>query len=389
MNKRIHSIDFMRGLVMVIMALDHVRDLMHVDAITQNPTDLVTTTPFLFFTRFITHFCAPTFVFLSGASVYISLKNKENIGQTQWFLLSRGLWLILLEYTIVNFGIWFDINFGIILSQVIAAIGFGFVLLAILLRLPAKVLGILGLLIILTHDLVTSLPSSIQNPDLKFVATYLFALNAFPLMPDFTFVVSYPIIPWFGIMLVGYAAGLIFDYPLQKRKRTLLAIGASMLVIFAVVRYTNLYGDLTKWSVQKNATYTFLSFINVSKYPPSFLYTFLTLGVMIVVLSYVGGLKGKFVKIISVYGKVPLFYYLIHWYLIHILMIGMLFIQGFTWEELNFASFTFGRPTGKSGLDLSGIYLVWISVVIVMYPLCEWYGNYKMDNSEKKWLRYL
>ncbi len=389
MDKRIHSIDFVRGLVMVIMAIDHVRDLMHVSSLSEDPTNVATTTPFLFFTRFITHFCAPTFVFLSGTSAYLSFKKQIDVKANQRFLLSRGLWLILLEYTIVNFGIWYNIHFSIIMSQVIGAIGFSFIILAALVRLSPKNIGIIGLVIIFGHDLLTPLAFAIENPSLRFITSYLFASNLFQITPHFTFLISYPIIPWLGIMLLGYASGLIFELSADKRRKLLFQIGISMLVLFTVLRWIDIYGDGAKWSVQKDAVFTFLSFINVSKYPPSLFYTLVTLGVMMLVLASVDTLKNKFVQIISVYGKVPLFYYLIHWYLVHTTMIVVLFLQGFTWEEMDFSPFSFGRPKGISGVELPMIYLIWLLIVIALFPLCKWYGDYKMTHKENKWLRYL
>lgn len=389
MDKRIYSIDFIRGLVMIIMALDHVRDLMHISALTENPTDLATTTPILFFTRFITHFCAPTFVFLSGTSAFLSLKNQSDVGKAQRFLLTRGLWLVILEYTIVNLGIWFDIHFGIILSQVIAVIGYCFIILALLIKLSPKIIGIIGLVIVFGHNLVDGFPATIENPTLKFIASYLLAPNFFSFSKDFIFLINYPIIPWLGIMLIGFASGQIFELSLERRKSLLMKIGLGALLLFVILRFLDVYGDSAKWTIQKNQVFTFLSFINLTKYPPSLFYSLVTLGTMLILLSWIDGKKSILIDKISVYGKVPLFYYLIHWYVIHITMIVMLLIQGFSWAELNFSPFNFGRPKGVSGVELPIIYLIWLGIVLLMYPLCQWYSTYKMNHKENKWLRYL
>lgn len=369
------------------MALDHVRDLMHVTSLTQDPTNLSTTTPILFFTRWITHLCAPTFVFLSGASVYISFKNQGNFAESRRFLLKRGIWLIILEFTIINFAIWSDIQFRILISQVIAAIGFGLIMLALLQKIPSRTIGGIGLVIIFGHNLLQGI--SFNHPALTFLWSLFFSPNVFPITPQFTFFVAYPFVPWLGIMLVGFASGELFELSVVKRKKILLQIGMVLLTIFALIRFTNLYGDPSQWSTQKNTIFTFLSFINTTKYPPSLLYSLMTLGIMFLILSFADGIKSKFIEIVSVYGKVPLFYYLIHWYIIHSLMFVMVFLQGFLWADLPFGPFSFGRPPTGSGVELWLVYLIWLSVVVFLYRLCQWYGHYKASHRTNKWLRYL
>lgn len=386
--KRINSIDFVRGLVMVIMALDHIRDLMHTTSLTQNPTDLTTATTGVFLTRWITHLCAPTFVFLSGVSAYISFKKSESLTESKRFLLSRGIWLIVLEFTIINFAIWFDIYFRVLMMQVICAIGVGLVVLSFLLKITPRNIGIAGLVIIFGHNLLQGI-SFPQNPALNFVSSILFAPNFFQITPNFAFLVSYPIIPWLGILFLGYGFGHFFAIPAEKRKRLFLQFGGGALLLFIVLRFINIYGDPAPWSVQKTSLFTFFSFINVTKYPPSLLYTLVTLGIMFLGLSFVDGMKNRVIEIFSVYGKVPLFYYLIHWYLVHSLMVFMLFVQGFDMKDLNFAPFSFGRPQVGEGVELPIIYAIWLVVVIALYPLCLWYGKYKTKHQDNKWLRYL
>jgi uncharacterized membrane protein len=199
---------------------------------------------------------------------------------------------------------------------------------------------------------------------------------------------AYPPIPWLGIMLAGFAAGCLFQFSLMKRKRIFLTIGIAALCTFIIVRFINIYGDSIPWSVQKNSLYTFLSFINVTKYPPSLAFCLLTLGVLFIILSLAEGLKNRFSDFVMVYGKVPLFYFLVHFYLIHLLMFAMVYLQGFKTSELVFG-FDFGRPKEGSGVNLFTIYLIWIGVVIVLYPVCKWYGKYKAEHREKLWLRYL
>ncbi len=386
---RLKSIDFLRGLVMVIMALDHTRDLMHVDALTQDPTNLATTTPALFFTRWITHLCAPTFVFLTGVSAFLSFQRQNDPSVARRFLLTRGLWLIFLEFTIVNFGIWFDISFGILMSQVIAAIGFGLVILSFLLRLSSRTIGMLGLITIFGHDLLANVNFPNTSP-LHYIWGYLFRVSFWQISPNFSFFVNYPLIPWLGILLAGYGLGQFFLQIDSQRRKILGTVGITALAVFVVLRTFNLYGDPQLWNyTQKHWTYSILSFMNVSKYPPSLLYTAATLGVSMLILYYFDGKTNRFMQIICVYGKVPLFYYLIHWYVLHCLMLILMLFQGFNWSDLNFAPFGFGRPQQGGGVGLVGVYAIWLTVVAVLYPLCLWYSRYKAAHPEKVWLRYL
>lgn len=385
--KRLTTIDFVRGLVMIIMALDHARDFMHITAITQNPTDLTITTPSVFFTRWITHICAPTFVFLSGTSAYLFFKNTNNLAESRRFLISRGIWLVILEFTVVNFALWFDPHFSVFLFDVIATIGFGFIALGLLLKSSPKTLGVIGLIIIFGHNLFPLIPFA-EGSIIKLVLSPLFGPTAIPITAGTTFVMGYPPIPWLGVMLVGFAAGKFFEFDELKRKSLFLKIGIASLILFVIIRAINIYGDAVPWTMQKNGLYTFLSFINVTKYPPSLLFCLLTLGVMFIILSLAERKKNKLIDIAVVYGKAPLFYFIVHFYILHLLMFAMVFLQGFTVSDLQFG-FNLGRPKEGSGVELWAIYLVWIAVVIALYPICKWYGNYKLSHREKKWLRYL
>lgn len=386
--KRIESVDFIRGLAMIIMALDHTRDFMHIDSLTQDPLNLTTTTPLLFLTRWITHFCAPVFVFLSGTSAFLSVRRRADIIKSRHFLITRGIWLIFLEFTVINFALWFDLHFRILLFQVIAAIGFGFIFFSLLIKLPAAATGIIGLVIIFGHNLLSGIQFE-NNSIIKLILSPLVNFNSYQVTPRFTFAIAYPFLPWFGIMLTGFAAGSLFELPAEKRKKTFLGIGLSALLIFAVLRYSNLYGDQSLWSVQKNSLLTFLSFINVSKYPPSLLFSLLMLGVMFLVFYISDGRKNRFMGIVNVFGRVPFFYFLIHLYLIHSLMIVIMFLQGYHWEDLSFKPFQYGRAGPGSGIALWAVYLVWVSVVVCLYPFCNRYWNFKSAHKQKWWLRYL
>ena len=385
--KRLHSIDFTRGLVMIIMALDHVRDMIHVNAGTQSPTNLETTTPLLFFTRWITYLCAPTFVFLAGTSAWLSLKRTNDIVATRNFLLKRGLYLIALEFIVVNFGLFFDIGFHNFIFEVIATIGFGFIMLALLLKLSWKTIGIIGLLIIFCHNLSPLVPGA-ETSLFKQVLMPFFGPAAYPFAGK-VFIMGYPPIPWLGIMLVGFSAGKLFESPWEIRRSLFLKIGLTAILGFVLIRFINIYGDTFPWAVQKNSLYTFLSFMNVTKYPPSLAFCLITLGCMFFMLAFSEGRKNRFIDITSVYGKVPLFYFLVHFFLIHIILVAVLLLQGIHWSQMDFASGAFGRPKGvTSGLPLWGIYLIWICVVAVLYLPCKWFGKYKAAHSQW-WLKYL
>lgn len=388
--KRVFSIDFTRGLVMVIMALDHVRDMMHVHSITQSPTDLATTSPILFFTRWITYLCAPIFVFLAGTSAYISVRNKGNVKESRRFLLTRGMWLILLEFTVVNFGMFGDAGFHTMMFEVIATIGFGFIILSFLLKVRMWSIAVIGLAIIFLHNLLSLIPFN-NGSSIKVIYSLLFNLSVFPLSPYTTFVMAYPPIPWLGIMMVGFATGKLFEMPTLNRNLLFTKIGIGALVLFSILRFLNFYGDPSLWSGQKDFVFTLLSFMNVTKYPPSLLFCLVTLGIMFLIFVFAEKVKGWLMKMISVYGKVPFFYFLVHFYLIHVSLIILLFIQGFHWNQMEFAKGTFGRPSGvASGISLLSVYIIWLIVVVVLYKPCRWYSDYKLKNKSKYWwLRYI
>lgn len=386
--QRIASIDFTRGLVMIIMALDHVRDFMHTTALRDSPTNLQTTTVALFFTRWITYLCAPAFVFLAGTSAYIVLKRNNNLSATRSFLLTRGIWLVVLEFTVINFALWYDIHFRMLIMEVIAAIGFGFIVLSFLLNVPSRIIGIAGLFVILGHNLLQGLsPSQLPANNLFFSA--LFQPNLFEVSADFTFFVAYPLIPWLGILLTGFACGQVFELPVEKRKRVFMQICIVALSLFCVVRFTNFYGDPSKWAEQASTVFTFLSFINTTKYPPSLLFVLMMLGIMLLILSISDNAKNRLTEAISVYGRVPLFYFTVHMFLIHSLMLVMLFIQGFGVKDWQFGVFKNGRPDTGSGVELPAIYLIWFGVVLLLYPVCKWYGKYKAAHKDIKLLKYL
>jgi len=373
---------------MVIMALDHVRDFMHTTSMSQSPTDLQTTTTLLFMTRWVTHLSAPTFVFLSGVSAYIAFKKNNNISESRSYLFKRGIWLVILEFTFINFALWFDIHFRFMIMEVISAIGLSFIVLSLLLKLPSRTIGIIGLLIIFCHNILQTVTIP-ANSITIFFSSILFRPFLMQITPGFSFFTAYPLVPWLGIMLAGFACGEFFEIPVERRTKIFLRIGLVTLSLFTIIRVINIYGDPSKWAIQKSFLFTILSFINTTKYPPSLLFILLFLGITFLVLFISEKMNNRFSEFLMVYGRVPLFYFVIHLFIIHSLMFIMLRIQGYGNSEMLFGAFNNGRPKTGGGVELPLIYLIWLSVVLLLYPVCKWYGRYKSEHKEIKFLRYL
>ena len=372
---------------MVIMALDHVRDILHIDSINQSPTDLSTTTPILFFTRWVTHLCAPIFVFLAGSSAYLSFKRKSNLKESKKFFLKRGFWLILLEFTIVNLGLFFDAGFHTFIFEVIATIGFGFVIISFCLFWSTKTIGIIGITILFLHNLVPVIPLNSVSIA-KIILSSLFDVGSVQIFSNRVFIMGYPPVPWLGIMMVGFASGRFFELTSEIRRSLFLKLGFATILLFLIVRGINIYGDPSPWEHEKTGIFTVLSFMNITKYPPSLSFTLITLGIMFLMLSF-SEREYRFTFFFSVYGKVPLFYFVIHFYIIHCLLIIILLFQGIHWPDMTFISGTFGRPKGiKTGISLSAVYMVWIILVLFLYFPCRNFGRYKLTHRSW-WLKYI
>jgi uncharacterized membrane protein len=384
---RIQSIDLLRGAVMIIMALDHVRDYFHKDAFLFDPMDLAQTNGALFFTRWITHLCAPVFVFLAGTSAFMvgSRKGKKELSA---FLLKRGLWLIVLEFTVVNFSWFFNIEFSLLVLTVIWALGLGMVLLAGAIHMPFKALLVLGLLLVAGHNLLDGIDPTTDTV----LWSLLHEQGAYPMGRFFVFV-GYPILPWAGIMFLGYCFGSLYvpSFDAARRKKLLLQLGLGMIAAFVIIRFTNVYGDPNPWSSQpRGALFTFLSFMNVTKYPPSLLYALATLGLAMLFLSFAEKFTGKLWQYVTALGRVPMFYYILHIYLIHLLGLAAAIATGFDASDMVFNTWVTSSPNLKGyGFPLFVSYLVWIGVVLALYPLCLWYDRYKIKHREYWWLSYL
>lgn len=375
---------------MIIMALDHTRDYFNADAFLFDPMDLQKTTVLLFFTRWITHFCAPVFVLLAGTSAFISGQRKTK-KELSGFLFKRGLWLIFLELTIVNFSWFFNIHFTFFILAVIWTLGICMICLAGLIYLPKKVILAIGIILVATHNLLDKTHFS-ENNAMGFIWGFLHDQKLFHL-GRFNIMMVYPILPWIGVMALGYCLGEIFakGYDANKRKRILLAIGCGSVLLFVILRSINIYGNIIPWKSQSSPIFSFLSFISISKYPPSLDYVLLTEGVALIFLALTENISNGLTKFISVYGRVPLFYYIFHIYLIHIIALMAAVLTGYSWTDMtSFDTFISYMPNLKGyGFGLGIVYIIWLAVVILMYPLCKWYDGYKSSHRDRWWLSYL
>ena len=388
-RKRIESIDLLRGVVMIIMALDHVRDYFHKEAFLYDPADLSQTHVLLFFTRFITHYCAPVFVFLAGLSAYLyGLKKTKK--QLASFLFTRGLWMIFTEIFIMTIGRTFNPSLNFINLQVIWAIGISMIAMSGLIFLKRNVILAIGLVFIAMHNLLDNVHVG-GNGIGAFVWAVLHEPRDFQ-FSHYTVSVFYPVIPWIGIMATGFYFGKFFEASYNgDRKDLLLVVGIISLAVFLHLRIFNIYGNPTPWFSQKNMAFTLLSLLNVTKYPPSLQYILVTLGPALIFLSQAEKPLGRIGEKIAVFGRVPFFYYVAHIYLIHLFATAAAQLSGYNWKYMILSNRVNRVPELKGyGFNLLIVYMVWIALIILLYPFCKWFDQYKRKHQgEKWWLSYL
>jgi uncharacterized membrane protein len=380
---RLDSVDMLRGLVMVIMALDHTRD--YFTAVRFNPTDLTQTTAALFLTRWITHFCAPVFVFLAGTGAFLSVARGKTRRELAWFLVTRGLWLVVLEVTVVRFAWAFNLDYSSgVFIQVIWALGVSMIALAALIVLPRAAITGIGLLMVLGHNLLDSVqPAAFGSAGWLWTILHVQAPIALAGYPVF---VAYPLIPWIGVMALGYTFGPLLLRPEAERRRLLLRLGGAMTLAFFVVRSLNFYGDPGPWSGQPSLLYTMLSFLNTTKYPPSLSFLLMTLGPSIMALAWFEQLRGAVARFLIVFGRVPLFFYILHLLLIHALALVVGLLLGYDARQF-MVDWVQGLP-GDWGFGLGVVYLMWALVVLALYPVCRWFAGVKARRRDA-WLSYL
>lgn len=379
---RVSSLDIIKGMVMVLMTLDHVRDYTHADAFLFDPTDPEHTTWPIFLTRWITHFCAPTFSLLAGTSAWF-VGRRKGPAELSAFLLKRGLWLLVMELTIVNFGWFFDPGFHTVLLITIWSLGISMMVLAGLSRLPRSVNLTICLVLIFGHNLLDAWPGALPALHDALLA---------PLSADRTLFVGYPLIPWIGVMGLGYAMGPWYApqvAPVERRK-WLLWTGLSACALFLLVTGLNVYGDPTPWKHYNSLSQTAMSFLNRQKYPPSLQYLLMTLGPALVGLAAAERLRGPVASFLTTFGRVPFFFYILHLYVLHALAMVLAQVTGFGWDSMilhQFVSFEAGLQ--GYGFSLGAVYGFWVLVVAACYPLCAWFDGYKQRHREQWWVSYL
>ena len=365
---RIASIDVLRGLVMALMALDHTRDFFGAGSF--NPRDVAE--PALFLTRWVTHLCAPTFIFLAGLSAFL-YGSGRSVAETSRFLLVRGLCLILIDFTLIKLGWRFDLDLYRMTAGVIWVIGASMVALAALVWLPRWAIAAVALAMITGHNLF----DGVRAEQLGQGAALWHVLHqpGFVHLGDQVSVfVLYPLVPWIGVMAAGYALGPVMRREPDARQRLLLKLGAAVTLGFVLLRATNLYGDPAPWTAQSTWLATVLSFLNCEKYPPSLLYLMMTLGPALMLLAAFEHARGWLAPALATFGRVPFFFYVVHIYVIHALAVAAgVVITGAL------------ASNPEIGLSLAGIYLIWLAVLVLLYPICRWFAGLKERGSGWWW----
>ena len=387
-DRRIVAIDLVRGMIMVLMALDHTRDYFSQAGF--DPLDLQKTHAALFFSRWVTHYCAPLFIFLSGASTFLSLARNGDRDAQSRLLLTRGALLIVLELTLVR---WVGWNFGLEMQRirvgVLWAIGWSMICLSVLIRFRLRVIGWVGLIMIVGHNLLDGVGLE-EFGGWGWFWQILHAGGGFDYGPGLRFVASYPLIPWIGVMAAGFAFGPVFLRETALRRQSLLRWGMALTVGFVLLRLGNLYGDAARWSAQASDLYTLMSFLKCTKYPPSLHYLLMTLGPGLILLALVDRPVPRWLQPVNVFGQVPLFYYILHLPLIH----GLAVLADY--GRYGHAEWQFGWPLAASGIPhpadhgfgLLIVYLVTAFVVVSLYPICRWFAGLKRT-SRRTWVRLL
>ncbi len=367
---RLLSVDVARGLIMVLMAIDHVRVYAAVPAGGPEPA--------IFFTRWVTHFCAPGFVFLAGTSAYLHRATLPGTGALSRYLLIRGLWLVVVELTAMRF--FWTFNFDVInynLAGVLWMIGWSMVALAGLVWLPFNAIAAVGLAVVFGHNLIDpysrEIGRSVAESPLRWVYQFLYFGGSVRIGESGPrLAILYSLLPWIGVMAAGYAFGKVMDLPKERRRRACLAIGVASIALYIILRTFNIYGDPRDWSPQQP-----LSFLNTAKYPASLLFLLMTLGPLIALLPLLEHARGAIARALEVFGRVPLFYYVLHIPLIHVAAIVISVIRTGTVSPWLFGNHPLEPPEPPPGYQwsLALLYLVTAVCVGVLYVACRWYAE--------------
>ena len=385
-NQRIESLDILKGMAIIFMALDHTRDYFHVDSFLFNPSDPEKSNMILFLTRWITHYCAPAFGFLAGISAYLIGKRKTKL-ELSSFLLKRGIWLIFIELSIILYAWSFNFHFNSIGLMVIWSLGISMIFLAAIIHLSMNNILILSLVIILGHNL---LDNTHFNDSILW--SVLHERGQFTLADGIKLRIVYPIVPWIGVMSLGYYFGKFYEKTVipEYRKKLFTKIGLICIAGFFAIRGINGYGNSDPWVLFDTFSQSFISFMDPSKYPPSLTYLLMTLGPAILFLGNSENLKGRVVDFCSTFGKVPFFFYIIHIYVIHLLATILAEVTGFGFESMVLDGFvTTNKQLVGYGVNLGWVYVIWLAILLMLYPICKKFANYKASHKEKTWLSYL
>jgi uncharacterized membrane protein len=382
-KSRISSIDFLRGVALVLMTFGHVRYFFHSSAFYFLPTNIDLTSIPIFFARWIPNFCPPIFCFLAGVSIFFIGRSKTKLELSE-FLVKRGLWLIFIDLSVVTFAWHFDIHFNIVTFSVIAALGVSMLFLAVLVYLPRVWILVFSILVIFFHNLLDTI--AIYN---SVWWGLVHQVSSFSVTNNLIFEIEYPFLPWLAVMALGYSFGFLYSHTFDspRRRKILYVSGASSVFLFGVLRAVNEYGDPSLWKEYGNISQTVMSFLNLSKYPPSLLYLLLTLGVTFIILASSEPLKGRAVIFLSTFGKTPFLYYIVHLYLVHILALVYAQITGFGWQSMILKQWvTSNKELQGYGVGLISVFVIWLIVVSMMYPLCKLFVYYKSKNKGAWWL---
>jgi uncharacterized membrane protein len=390
---RIQSVDALRGAIMMLMAIDHIRDYLARSAQQFSPTDLTRTTLALFFTRWITHFCAPVFMLTAGLSAYLWMtRGRHSKGELSRLLISRGIWLIVLEVTILRLVFFSQISFTTnpVILIILWAMGISMIAPAALIYLPMPVIAALSIAIIALHNLLDPISSG-QFGRAAWIWDVLHQQNVVTLR-GISFVTAYPVLPWIGVMAGGHCLGTVFEWDAHRRQSFLVRMGLALTAAFVVVRAANIYGDPLRWSHQASPVFTLLSFLNVTKYPPSLDFLLMTLGPAMVVMAWLEKVHFHFTNPLIVFGRAPFFYYGAHLLFAHLIAIGLNFVRYGAKSFLLITSPSMGSSSAlfpaDYGFPLWTVYAVWVVVLLLLYPACLWFARVKQRRHDW-WLTYL
>jgi uncharacterized membrane protein len=379
---RLGSIDLVRGAIMVVMALDHTREFFGLPI---NPTNLATTTPSLFLTRWITHFCAPGFFLLMGTGAFLAGQRRQT-SELPRFLLTRGAWLIVLDLVVLRcFAYQFNFDYRVTMLLVLWALGWALIALGLVVRLSPALIATIGGVMIAGHNLFDGVRPA--NPLWMILHSPGVVLD----VSEHVVFVAYPLVPWIGVTMVGYALGRAYTWPAERRRRFLIRLGLALTLAFVIVRGLNVYGDPSPWSVRQSPLFTFLSFLNTSKQPPALSFLLMTIGPVLLALAVAERPSSRWLRPVLDFGRVPLFYFALHFAALHALAALVAAVQfgapRAMFESPDLAHYPFSAPPGW-GVTLGSVYLIWIALVVALYPVCRWFAAIKARRRDW-WLSYL